>query len=289
MSRFARLIRYRPKESSNKMMRTNWGVSLILCTVYGSFGQTGVVRPEFDVASVKPAQPSADGRVRVQMGGDPGMDRMTNVTLRDYLRAAYGVKDFQISGPDWLDIERFDIMAKMPPATSREQLQLMRQKLLADRFKLVLHREKKTMPVYALVVGKGGLKIRPVAEEAGDDPQRGGMMRIGPGHLEAQKVPLAGFADRLSSMVDRPVVDMTETRGRFDITLDFAPGETQMAAMKDKLRAEGGGEGKVGSDDHDSPSIFAALQDKLGLKLEARKEPMDMLVIDRAERVPVEN
>lgn len=270
-------------------MRTKWGASLILWTVYGGFGQTGAARPEFDVASVKPAQPSPDNRVRVQMGGDPGMDRMTNVTLRDYVQAAYGVKDFQISGPAWLTAERFDIMAKMPPATSREQLQLMRQKLLEDRFKLVLHREKKTMSVYALVVGKGGLKIQPVAEEAGEDPRRGGMMRIGLGHLEAQKVPLAGLADRLSSMVDRPVVDMTEIKGTFDITLDFAPDETKMAAMKDKVRAEGGGEGKVGSDDHDSPSIFAALQDKLGLKLEARKEPMDLLVIDRAEKVPVEN
>jgi uncharacterized protein (TIGR03435 family) len=271
------------------MMRTNWGVSLILWTVCGAFGQTSTVRPEFEVASVKPAQPSADGRVRVQMGGDPGMDRMSNVTLRDYLRAAYGVKDFQISGPDWLNSERFDIMAKMPPDTSREQLQLMRQKLLEDRFKLVLHREKKTVPVYALVAGKGGLKIQPVAEEGADDPKRGGMMRIGPGHLEAQKVPLAGLADRLSMMVDRPVLDMTEIKGRFDITLDFAPDETQMTAIKGKVRLEGGGEGTAGSDDHDRPSIFAALQDKLGLKLEARKEPMDMLVIDHAERVPVEN
>jgi len=271
------------------MMRTKWGASLILWTVCGAFGQTG--RPEFDVASIKPSQPSPDGRIRVQMGGDPGMDRMTNVTLRDYLRAAYGVKDFQISGPDWLNTERFDIMAKMPADTSKEQLNLMRQKLLEDRFKLVLHREKKTMPVYALVVGKGGLKIQPVAEEAGDDPKRGGMMRTGRGHLEAQKVPLSGFADNLSNMVDRPVVDMTEIKGRFDITLDFAPDETQMSAMKlaGRVRVEGGGEGKTESGDHDSPSIFAALQDKLGLKLEARKEPMDMLVIDHAERVPVEN
>jgi uncharacterized protein (TIGR03435 family) len=270
-------------------MRTKWGASLILYTVCGVFGQTGAARPEFDVASVKPAQPSPDNRVRVQMGGDPGMDRMANVTLRDYVQAAYGVKDFQISGPDWLNTERFDIMAKMPPDTSREQLQLMRQKLLEDRFKLALHREKKTMPVYALVAGKGGLKVQPLAEEAGDNPRRGGMMRMGWGHLEAQKVSLTEFTDTLSRLVDRPVVDMTETKGRFDITLDFAPDETQLAALKGKVRLEGGGEGKVGSDDHDSPSIFAALQDKLGLKLEARKEPMDMLVIDRAERVPVEN
>src|ERR1035441_2691732 len=146
-------------------MRVMVGAGRALLTAEAVFGQTPAVPPAFEVASVKPAPPPTPGMIKVQMGGDPGMVDYRNVSLRTVIARAYGMKEFQISGPDWIETARFDILAKVPPNAPKGQVPLMLQNLLAERFKLTVHREQKGMPVYAMVVGKGGLKVKPLEGE----------------------------------------------------------------------------------------------------------------------------
>ena len=150
---------------------------LLALTVCAASAQTTATQAEgasvaFDVASVKPAAPITGGRLMVRMSGgpgspDPGQITYTNVAMKNLLTTAYNVKGYQISGPAWLDSERYDIAAKIPKGATKEQFQLMLQNLLAERFKLTLHRESKDLPIYALVVGKNGVKMK---ESPKDDP-----------------------------------------------------------------------------------------------------------------------
>jgi uncharacterized protein (TIGR03435 family) len=199
------------------------------------------------------------------------------------VRVAYRVKDHQISGPDWLASQRFDIVAKLPEGASREQVPEMLQSLLVERFKLALHRDKKEHTAYALVVGKNGPKLHP-SEGGAAGP--GGTIKIGRGHLEVNKTTVSNFADMLSRLVDRPVLDMTELQGRFDFTLDFAPEGMKTFGMIMGAPAEKPAES---ASEPSGPSIFTAVQEQLGLKLEARKAPVEILVIDHIEKVPTEN
>jgi uncharacterized protein (TIGR03435 family) len=260
-----------------------------------------------------------------------------NVSLRDVVRVAFGVKDYQISAPDWMNSTRFNIEAKLPPNTTKEQYGLMWQTLLKERFNLTVHREKKDLPAYALVVAKGGPKIKESVDEGGPaapdgkqvsggdspggpmaranaaaeralsgfdrggsragGPMRGGMMMMrGGGHLEAKGIAISQFVDMLSRQLDRPVEDQTELKGKYDIKLDYMPDEsTQGMGMKMGMpmpmaRPDGGGEGKgPEASDNNGASLFTALQAQLGLKLEARKMPLDFVVVDHAEKVPTEN
>ena len=149
-----------------KKTLVNVCAGLALLTAGAAFGQTPAAPPAFEVASVKPAPPPADpDELRVQIGGDPGMIDYENVSLKMMIARAYEMKEFQISGPDWLETARFDILAKVPPNAPKGQTPLMLQNLLAERFKLKVHREQKVMPVYAMVVAKGGLKVKPLEGE----------------------------------------------------------------------------------------------------------------------------
>jgi uncharacterized protein (TIGR03435 family) len=273
------------------------GACLIVFTYCGAFAQSAAPRPEFEVASVKPSKPAVDGRLMIRLGGDPGRIDYTNMSLKMLITRAYGVKDYQVNGPGWLDTERFDVTATHPPNTPREQVQAMLQTLLEDRFKMTVHKEKRVLPAYALTLAKGGAKFQAVPPEPGEDGKGrpGGMMRVGRGHLEATKVPMSQVADMLTNILARPVVDSTGIEGVFDFKLDYTPDEnTPGMAMKLGLalgpRPEGGG-GEPGHEAGapDAPNIFAALQEKLGLKLETQKLPVDIIVIDKAERVPTEN
>jgi uncharacterized protein (TIGR03435 family) len=144
------------------MRRSLVSAGLTAFASLAAFGQTAAAPPAFEVASIKPTAPSTDGRVMRRVGGDPGLVDYTNVTLKIVLARAYGVKDYQISGPDWLDTEGFDIKAKVPDGVPKEQIPAMLQTLLAERFGLTLHKETKTLPVYALTVAKGGVKMKEV-------------------------------------------------------------------------------------------------------------------------------
>jgi uncharacterized protein (TIGR03435 family) len=293
---------------------------LLACSSTLCFAQS------FEVASIKPAPPPSDPhRLMVGMRGgpgtpDPGQITYSNVTLRNVLMNAYDVKDFQISGPSWLASERYDIVAKLPPGTTKEQFKLMLQNLLAERFQVSLHHETKELPMYALVVAKSGLKMKetPDAPPPTDDggpkdagagygappklvmgkdgmPQlpkgagggRGGMMMSmdnGRAKLQGTGMQISQLVNMLSNQLSRPVVDETGLTAKYDYTLEFAP-EGGHGMM-------GGGPGpgpSVETNDQAGPNLITAVQEQLGLKLEAKKGQVDLLVIDRAEKTPTEN
>src|SRR5882724_1583132 len=228
--------------------------------------------PEFEVATVKPNRspdPNNEKGYWRAVKGDEVKITMRNGNLLTFIEEAYGLKQYQIKGPEWLKSERFDIVATASHVT-RSQLGLMLQTLLKERFKLEAHRESKVLPVYALVKGKNGPKIQPVKAE-GDSGVWNGV-----GKLTAKKLSMAHFAEALSGQMDRPVLDMTGSEGVFDFTLEYTSQNTQPLANRD-------GETAVAPDFGSGPSIFTALQQQLGLKLESRKAPVEILVIDHAE------
>ena len=267
--------------------RNMLSASLILFASHAAFGQSAAAPPSFEVASVKPAAPKGS-IVRTRAGGDPGRVAYANASLMTILARAFGVKSYQISGPSWLETARYDIVAKVPDGSLREQIPLMLQQLLTDRFKLATHRETKELPVYALLVGKDGPKLGKAEEESpgvdiGPGAPKGGTIIGNGGRLEVRKMGLSEFADGfLSGILERPVLDMTGIQGLFTFTMEFS--------LADATGLRGGttGDGGPAPDGAPAPTIFNALQ-QLGLKLEARKAPIEMLIVDHAEKVPTEN
>ena len=218
----------------------------------------------FEVASIKPSA-SSDGRSN-DVINDGGVV-LTNVTLRQCVEAAYGIQDAELVGPDWLETARFDIRAKPPAIHPKEYLQPMLKTLLEERFQLAAHHETRTIPVYALVTGKDGLKIKEV--EPGE-----GRTNTSGSRFIGTKVTMKRLTQFLSRMLDRPVVDQTGTKAVFDIDLHYAWEEVTATAPKETSNA---------------PSIFKALQEQLGLKLQSEKLPVEVVVIDHIERVPTGN
>ena len=227
--------------------------------------QSAPPQPAFEVAAIKP---SKTGDTSSHWRSGKGRITMDNLSVRQIILAAYGVKEYQLVGPSWLDTERYHIDAKAEGNVDDDKLMPMLQTLLAERFHLALHREKKDTTAYALVAAKGGLKIRPVEGSGSNSNSRNGKMT-------AKHVSMAKFAEFLARQVDRPVVDETGTGDDgFDFTLEWSNERVQRAAETDGAPT--------------APSLFTALPEQLGLKLEARKVPVEMLVIDRVER-PSEN
>jgi uncharacterized protein (TIGR03435 family) len=239
--------------------------------------------PQFEVATIRRSAPVIDGRLTVTMGGDPGRIDYQGLPLKILLSRAFNVKDDQISGPDWLDTERFDVAAKIPPSVSRDRVPAMLQALLVERFKIAFHRDKKEMGIYALVVGKSGLKLKEVAEPAG-----AGRLFVRNGHVETQAT-LSFFADLISRLVDRPVFDRTGLKASYDIFLEWTPEPGQGSLFKGfpSPPSQPGTEGA--NPERTGPSLFTAIQEQLGLKLESRKAPVDIVAIDQIQKVPAEN
>ncbi len=256
-------------------MRALAATSLVLAG--GLFAQ-----PAFEVASIRPNKTGGEGRRPPFPFSAPGAEgtisaspetlSMRDVTLSSCIQWAYRVQDSQVSGPDWLGTNRFDIVAKTATATPvpESQLRVMLQALLADRFKVALHRESKTMAGYALVVGRNGPKLR--SSEAESEPELRGQLRI-----EARGYSMQGLAELLSIALRTYVVDMTGLEGRFDFGIDISP----FLAVDEPVFKNDATEKMA--------SVFQrALEQQLGLKLEGRKVPVEVLVIDHAEK-PSEN
>jgi uncharacterized protein (TIGR03435 family) len=227
----------------------------------------------FEVASIKPNK-SGFGRKPdgPPITTAPASVTMRNVRLSTPLQWAYGLKEYQISGPDWLNSEGFDITAKAQDPAPDDQLKRMLQALLTDRFKLTTHRENKEMPVYTLTTGKNGSKL-----SAGHEGQERSMQPVeGTWVFKNYSMPL--FVDFLGRLMDRPVLDATTLKGPFDFTLRVSEDPETPADMKRAFTQPG----------FLAPAIIRYLQD-LGLKLEARTAPVEILVIDHAEKIPTEN
>jgi uncharacterized protein (TIGR03435 family) len=242
-----------------------------------------------------------EGKMFVGFGGDEGRINYTNVSLKDVVARAYRVKPYQVSGPGWIDSTRYDITAKIPDG-AKDKVPEMLQALLLERFNMSVHHETKDLPIYALIVGKNGSKLKKSEEGAapvmmGPDgakmknAPRGAMMVDGSGRIQANRVTMSGFSDMLSRMMDRPVVDMTGMEGDYDITLEVAMED--LIGMKKMAGGMGpgvhsGGEGGPAPESNPRASMFTAVQ-QLGLKLDPRRSPLDFLVVDKAEKVATEN
>ena len=229
---------------------------IVLTTATAAFGQDPQ-RAVFEVASVRPS--GADGS---NGGVTPGQDGITahGASLFLLIRVAYNLQDYQISGPAWLRDQRYDIAAKASGPVSQDTLRTMLQSLLAERFKLSTHRESQERSVYALVPVPGGHRLR----QSKEGTRGGTSAEIG--RLVFTGATMPGLALRLTQILSMPVVDSTGLAGPYDFTLEW-------------------------QQDDNAPgiSLFTALQEQLGLKLEPRRVAVDVLVIDRAERVPTEN
>jgi uncharacterized protein (TIGR03435 family) len=258
--------------------------------------QTAV--PEFEVASIRPVPPGTPyGGMRGGPGtSNPGQIVYESTTLRAVTARAYGVQRFQVIGPPWIDQERFDITAKVPPNTTTQQFQLMHQRLLADRFKLELHRENRTATAYEMTIAKAGLKMKESPAQETPLPAPGAFppsAPVGSGlmvndsegkiELRGERVTMRQIIVWLTDQTDRPIVDKTGLTGRYDFTMLWTPGNE--AATSDA--SPGAGTGIVYGDVGDT--VYSALEKYLGLKLVSRKNQVEMLVIDHLERVPTEN
>ena len=270
-------------------------------------------RPTFEVASIRPSS-NAPRQAVAAAGSTSGTQfRIAGLTIRDYISMGYSVKLNQISGPDWITTDRFDIAATLPEGSQPDQVPSMMQTLLEDRFELKTHREKKEFSVYALRVSSGGLKMTEVRADPGVEQSdakiaqtftrqgsgRGISLDLGQGssvnfadnRFEAKKLTMASLAGMLERFLERPVVDLTGVNGSYDVAFDLSPEDYRMMLIRAATAA-----GLVMSPDalralDGSPtpaSLFDGLA-RFGLKLEAHRAPLDVLVVDSIRKTPTEN
>jgi len=296
----------------------------------------------FEVATIKHAIPlqeqALSGKMHIGVNIDKQQADIGGMSVQDLLTIAFKVKPHQVVGPDWLPVDRFDILAKMPQGATQDDLDRLMQSLLAERFGLKFHHEQREVPIYALVVGKGGIKmkeaepVKPADAEGdakepdapkkdekgvmtfGSGDQKMTMRQTGEGRMEMRtgkngnvkmvmedghmvmkmdRMTTEALAAAMSRFVDKPIIDMTELKGEYQMTLELT-----MEDMMNAARAQGmqiptpppgtPGAPAGGASDPSGGSIFNTVQ-KLGLKLEARKSPIDTIVIDRIEKTPTEN
>jgi uncharacterized protein (TIGR03435 family) len=225
---------------------------------------------EFEAASLKPSK-AGSGRGSMRM--DSTRLTYTNVSVRECIASAWNVKDYQIDGPDWLRTDRYDLAATAGAPVEEDALKSMLQTLLLERFHMKVHLEKRDLPVYAMVVSKNGAKLKDAAA-----PGRPAI-RMNGGGVVFTSVTIADLIDLMSrahlAELDRPVVDDTGLTGRYDVTINLFGTQEEMKSALSK--------GDFGS------SIFTLIQEQLGLRLEPKKLPLQMVVVDQAERTPSQN
>ncbi len=262
---------------------------------------------QFEVASIKPFDPTVQGQA-LGLHFDGALLRGVGLSLRDYLATAYRFKAILISGPDWTLTDRYNISATLPEGGSRAQVPEMMQALLADRFHVKLHKDKKELPIYALVLAKGPLKLKeappdPDADPAKDEPvglanvgtiagvgngasityAHGASVTVADNRIEVIKLPLWVVCRTLERYSDRQIVDMTGLNGAYDFAITLTPEDYQalnlraMAVLGRNLP-----EKAQAFLDAASPSVLSDALQQVGLKLESRKAQLDTLVIDDA-------
>lgn len=283
----------------NKNMNLVMTMALVLCIHGTTFAQVTSKRLEFDVASVRqtPAGSQASLGLRTTGAGSVTItsDRASyrNITLKSLLTRAYNLKPFQISGPAWIDSERYDVLATIPEGTPIEDVPVMLQHLLAERFRITLHSETKQHSGYSLGIGKGGPKLKLSAENNNSDPSAnpdasrrqaslsftmGGSSTV----MNFKGETMPAFADFLSRTLGRPIIDSTGLPGKFDIALPVSMGVIMPGAQ------ETGADGSPVESDSSMASLFTAIHD-LGLKLDSDKVPLKCIVVDKAKKIPTEN
>jgi uncharacterized protein (TIGR03435 family) len=288
---------------------------------------------QFEVATIKPAPPLnpqmiAAGKMHVGANIDEARADFGFMALADLIQYAYKLKQHQLVVPDWAKTERFDILAKMPEGTNKDQVPEMMQALLVERFGLTFHKESREQSVYALVVGKGGSKLKesskedekPPADEKGANTiQMGGAqmrqsgnsvvvtsknqpgkmtmtMADGKMQFKGTRMKMDGLTELLTRFSGKPVVDMTDLKGEYDIALEVSMSEVMAMAQKMGVGPVGMMGGAPAADSgrpadaatEPTGSVFTSVQ-AMGLKLEPRKAPVDTIIVDKLEKAPTEN
>jgi uncharacterized protein (TIGR03435 family) len=269
---------------------------------------------QFEVASIRPFDPSIPGQA-AGLHFDGALLRGVGLSLRDYLATAYRSKGILISGPDWTATDRYNISATLPEGGSRAQVPEMLQALLADRFHVKLHTAKKELPIYALVLAKGPLKLKEVPPDPDADPGKdeptglanvgtiagvgngasityahGASVTIADNRIEVGKLPLWVVCRTLERYSDRQIVDMTGLTGSYDFAVDVTPEDYQAMMLRSMvLRGANLMPDAQKFLDSTSPAALGDALQQVGLKLESRKAPLDVLVIDDALKTPTAN
>jgi uncharacterized protein (TIGR03435 family) len=276
----------------------------LLAGSYCAYAQPSA-KVEFEVASIKPSSPPTGG-VGYAVGcrggpgtNDPGLYTCGDINLLALVMDAYGENFWQVSGPDWMLMTRFDLRAVVPEGTTKEQFRIMLQNLLADRFKVAVHHETREIQRYELRVAKNGPKFKESSPATKDDANplapgpikrdengypvvghRGMAMTGGKARMNWPEMTMEMLANTLSGQLHGPVTDATGLTGKYDISIYWSY-EDALARPPDADPAR--------STSDPGPTIAQALQDQLGLRVESKKGPVDFLVVDHAERVPTEN
>lgn len=265
-------------------------VAVLGVSVLAGLGQVRAQGPAFDAVSIKV---NTSGEQNSRFGGRPGGIVVTNNTLRSIIRNVWNVNNLQIvGGPDWINEDRFDVVATAPGNPTRDQMVAMAKTMLADRFKLVVHTETRPIPVYALVMARADGQLGPNLRRSSlancnspTPPVPGAPPPVQPQPLAGQQIPVCGtstgggtlraggvqldsFTRNMAGPAGRVIVDKTGLTGAFDMVLTFNQDPSNAAS--------------------DLPSLFAAVQEQLGLKLDSQTLPVEVLVVDSAQK-PTEN
>ena len=248
------------------MVRVVWAVA----AGCGLAAQAVAAAPSFEVASVKASQMTGPGSRRERIESPPGSLIMSNVRFVTAVRWAYHVFDYQVSGPGWIGDERFNISAKAASPVGEIELRRMLGALLAERFQLAIHRETKEMQAYVVTVGRNGHKMQQSATTGAMSVKQNGMVAT------VERADLDEIAAMASQPLRAPVINATGLTGLWDFKVDIAPYLTpEVTSARNPTDLIGVG--------------ITAVQEQLGLRVESKKVPVEMIVIDRAEKVPTEN
>ena len=258
---------------------------VVTAATHGQQPATSMTLPAYDVVTIRPNN-SLSGSTR--MSTNPGILTFTNVTIKQMLSYAYGIREGLISGvPGWAESAHFDISAKVVDpdmaalkAMTSPQRSAMLQPILADRFSAMVHTEKKELPVFDLVILKGGPKFKEYVLPAGEDSKKGpglgsGSIHINNFDMTATGIPMTSLAETLARQVDKTVIDKTGLTAKYDLELKFTPEGARM-------------NGQPLEPTDEAPNIFTAVQEQLGLKLVPAKGPVPTLVVDQIKQ-PTEN
>lgn len=267
--------------------------------------------PEFEVASIRPSQPSGPNRVDASLRMDGALAHFSSLSVRNYISLAYHIQTDLITGPDWLGGERFDVNAKLPDGSTTAEIPAMMQSLLATRFGLKFHWESREMPAYALVLGKPPLKLKelpadatppaspatPVIRSASGsfagvslDLGNGSSYTFADNQFQFKKVTMDIFAAQLSRCTDRPIVNLSSLHGSYDVTLQVTPEDYRLLLIRSAVNSGVTLPPRALQFlDSGSPvSLFDAIRQQ-GLALDSRKLPLKTIVVDQALRTPTEN
>jgi uncharacterized protein (TIGR03435 family) len=251
-------------------VRYFWRVGVLLAVTLGSVWGQAPGKLEFEVATIRPALSPAERTSAPE--NSPERVYYIFASVRNLLMKAYGLPIHQVLGPSWIDSDRYDIEAKVPVGTSAEQVNEMLRNLLADRVRLKVHRETRELPLYELVVARGGAKLK------NSDPNDAGGRKsryVGRNYVVTNpRATMAEVADILRSFLDRPMLDRTGLMGTYAFNFTYTPDTP--------------GNQRQGPDPNDI-NVFTAVQEQLGLRLEATKGPLEVVVVDQGERAPTGN